>query len=507
MKIIKELQNDYSDKLSSTVKRYFLVREKNKEYFMKKYMPNYGKVDIALEFNKAQKSYQVLKKNKFVRSIKPIRFDQDKRIILYNYIKYENTVRDEYFKLNSKIYKKDFFHIGVALAKIHEALNTKNRIKKTQNLFGDFTTNNILIKGKLLYIIDFEIPKNKNVNIVGDCMDDLVRFVFALESVPLKRFYLKFSNRSNIMIFYFLKGYESVQSEKFNYKAYLERKLKFLNIMRKVKKNYFGKRVHFIRKYLILKEYNKVKAQLYQYTNYRESYILNQKVNKYDNHYDNNHFFHTFIWNKIESRLLISILKKEKTNNFYLDFACGSGRVLQETENIFSKSYGIDVSNTMLNIARKKIKKSKLLQLDITKSFLPDNEIKFDIITAYRFFLNANNSLRYESLFHLHSLLKPNGKLIFNLHGNKWSFHLIYWFWAKIHNKEMRVLSYSGINKMIKQFDFTIVKVYGYGFLPRIFYLIFGQRLYLLIDIILQKIPFSQYFGSHQTYVCKKIKR
>ena len=66
----------------------------------------------------------------------------------------------------------------------------------------------------------------------------------------------------------------------------------------------------------------------------------------------------------------------------YLDFACGTGRLLSFLENNFAASTGVDISKDMLNIAEKYRKKSELICGDITREHLLDGR-KYDIFTAF----------------------------------------------------------------------------------------------------------------------------
>lgn len=101
----------------------------------------------------------------------------------------------------------------------------------------------------------------------------------------------------------------------------------------------------------------------------------------------------------------------------HLDFACGTGRILTYLEAACRTSTGIDVSKRMLSVARRNSPTAELLCADITR----DNVLSgrgFDLITAFRFFPNAEASLRREAVDILVRLLRPNGILILNNHLN-----------------------------------------------------------------------------------------
>lgn len=98
-----------------------------------------------------------------------------------------------------------------------------------------------------------------------------------------------------------------------------------------------------------------------------------------------------------------------------LDFACGTGRILRWVERHADEATGVDVSESMLSVARANVRSARLVCADITSE--PDAVVpEFDLITAFRFFPNAQQSLRESVITKLASLLSPQGVLIFNNH-------------------------------------------------------------------------------------------
>ena len=104
----------------------------------------------------------------------------------------------------------------------------------------------------------------------------------------------------------------------------------------------------------------------------------------------------------------------------HLDFACGTGRLLELLSPITSSSTGVDVSASMLQVARDTLTGVELIEADITRTDCLGSR-RFDLITAYRFFPNAEPSLRREALSVLVRHLEPEGILIFNNHLNRGS--------------------------------------------------------------------------------------
>ena len=127
---------------------------------------------------------------------------------------------------------------------------------------------------------------------------------------------------------------------------------------------------------------------------------------------------HRSIMWEIEQKILLDLLsayfdEPDKVN--LLDFACGSGRVLELLEGHVGKATGVDVTESMLEVAADVTERSRLVHADITRSDDLDGE-QFDLITAFRFFPNAELDLRHEAMAKLATLLAPGGILIFNNH-------------------------------------------------------------------------------------------
>lgn len=119
----------------------------------------------------------------------------------------------------------------------------------------------------------------------------------------------------------------------------------------------------------------------------------------------------------LERRVLDRILVRHFPNGRYdhLDFACGTGRVIAHLQSRANQSVGIDVSASMLAVAGQLAATARLLCADITRDAVLESE-RFDLITAFRFFPNAEESLRDEAMSALVKRLAPDGLLVFNNH-------------------------------------------------------------------------------------------
>ncbi|MCW5661955.1 MAG: class I SAM-dependent methyltransferase [Burkholderiaceae bacterium] len=100
----------------------------------------------------------------------------------------------------------------------------------------------------------------------------------------------------------------------------------------------------------------------------------------------------------------------------HLDFACGTGRITETVAPLAEQSVGVDISPTMLQEARRKCPRTRFERVDLTSE---DPDLgTFDLITSFRFFGNAQESLRDAVLRALVRRLAPGGHLVINSHRN-----------------------------------------------------------------------------------------
>jgi SAM-dependent methyltransferase len=214
-------------------------------------------------------------------------------------------------------------------------------------------------------------------------------------------------------------------------------------------------------------------------------------------------------WRLIERPLLVDILSRlvaGKPQARYLDFACGTGRILATAEDIFEDCTGVDVSPEMLKVARKFCSKSRLLQQDITVQ--PISE-RFDVVTAFRFFLNAEEDLTDQVLQAMHASMNGDGRLVMNIHVNQTSPLGIYYAirsWFSDHEWDTRK-SLPAMRDALERNGFEIETVHWYGLLPR-----FGGKferisraLMLPLERVLNTFAFLRPAAQCFLLVCRKI--
>jgi cyclopropane fatty-acyl-phospholipid synthase-like methyltransferase len=153
---------------------------------------------------------------------------------------------------------------------------------------------------------------------------------------------------------------------------------------------------------------------------YIHSHTAPEKGRQYDVGYATDPW-HAYLWSR-ERKVLDTVFGEflQKRDVRLLDFACGTGRILCCLEERVTESTGVDVSESMLAEAKRKARRSTLLLDNILESNALAGR-KFDLITAFRFFPNAEEELRRKSMATLATLLADDGLLVLNNHQNKWS--------------------------------------------------------------------------------------
>jgi ubiquinone/menaquinone biosynthesis C-methylase UbiE len=100
----------------------------------------------------------------------------------------------------------------------------------------------------------------------------------------------------------------------------------------------------------------------------------------------------------------------------HLDFACGTGRVAATVAPLCRSTVGVDVSASMIEVARRKLPDAEFHLCDLTSTALDIGT--FDLVTAFRFFGNAQPELRDSALRAIAERLRPGGHLVINSHRN-----------------------------------------------------------------------------------------
>ena len=150
----------------------------------------------------------------------------------------------------------------------------------------------------------------------------------------------------------------------------------------------------------------------------------------------------------LEKKIISDFIDNKEINN-HLDFASGTGRIAKFLEKNNKEQYLLDSSKKMLEYAKKILNsnKSTFIEDDFTKINLNK---KFDLITAFRFFPNAEFFLREKAMKFISEHLKYDGILIINNHYNFWS---IPFFFSRLTFRNNGFgMSHKEIVKLVKRY-------------------------------------------------------
>ncbi|MGC9942979.1 MAG: class I SAM-dependent methyltransferase [Verrucomicrobiota bacterium] len=172
----------------------------------------------------------------------------------------------------------------------------------------------------------------------------------------------------------------------------------------------------------------------------------------------------------------LSNFRRLKTRpNRLLDFACGTGRVLACVEQFADKADGIDISENMIAVARTKCRHAQLQVGDILAS--PELLQKdYDVITCFRLLLNLEPEMRGRILRQLRSVIKASGRLLVNVHGNSRSSRHPAIVWRRWRERTQKTgamlneMSPAETERLLWECGFQIVRKFGFGILPPLFY-------------------------------------
>jgi len=253
-----------------------------------------------------------------------------------------------------------------------------------------------------------------------------------------------------------------------------------------------------------------------EYKDYRESHVKEGKGSVYDNSF-NIYSFRNAMW-VWEQEILTDVFNRHSKNDTkILDFACGTGRILQFLDSKSKHVTGVDLSSEMLKVARNVLPEMEIIQADITKNNVLKNHPKFDVITAFRFFMNAQESLRKEVFQALFPLLKDDGIFIFNNHTNTLSLSFLFRkvilstknLFRSPENRFYNInsLSNRSMEKLINQAGFEVLETYHRGVLPLPNEKTsFDVRKIEKIERWFSSKSFFRLFSVNVMYICKKQK-
>lgn len=237
---------------------------------------------------------------------------------------------------------------------------------------------------------------------------------------------------------------------------------------------------------------------------YRESHKAKDRGLLYNSRFlENRAYFHWETYEKPFLHKLFKSLAATKSGPM-LDFACGTGRITKVASQYFHDLTGIDVSQEMLKEAVKDVSGAKFVKMDVTTQKSGFGE--FDVITAFRFFLNAQPALRHEALAWISRHLSKDGVFILNNHLSCESINGRLICWARAAGiTERNCLSEKSLVKLLAENGFHSELIYSYAIIPGFHaFPPVNMPLFKRIESMLWRYPFAKALAEQKIYLCRR---
>ena len=209
------------------------------------------------------------------------------------------------------------------------------------------------------------------------------------------------------------------------------------------------------------------------------------------------------VMNELERRIIKELSSEFKPNNV-LDLACGTGRVTKWLLEFNScKISGWDNSQQMMDeshLIGSRVE-LKLVDLkDIKQDLLKE---RFDFVTCFRFFANAERDLKLITFAILSEIVQRDGVVILNNHKNRTSSGA---FASRIRNSfKNSWQSNKELKDMWRTFGFDCIQSYSLGVTPQ------DERKFFALENISKRIELWNFhvsgfhrFGINQIYVLQR---
>jgi len=235
---------------------------------------------------------------------------------------------------------------------------------------------------------------------------------------------------------------------------------------------------------------------------YRNSHLKETKGETYSEQFISNPY-RSMIWG-FEKEVLDKIVKTFLNKDIHhLDFACGTGRILGHIQKKVQRSVGIDLSPSMLKIARADVPDSEIIEADITRDDVLLDQ-KFNLITAFRFFPNAQSQLREEAMSKLVDRLDVDGIIVFNNHRNTAS--LLNRIWRLIGRGGNVGMAPAEVKKLLAHANLEIIKKYHINVIPSTdTHMLLPKFILTFLERMLSACPIFSNLAMNHIFVCKSI--
>ena len=209
------------------------------------------------------------------------------------------------------------------------------------------------------------------------------------------------------------------------------------------------------------------------------------------------------LWD-LERRALDGVLARHLGSSEVdlLDFACGTGRILSHLAPRVRSATGVDVSASMLAEARLNVPGATLHLADLT---VDDRlgDATYGLVTAFRFFPNAEPALRAAGMAALVHHLAPGGVVVFNNHRNDSS---LVRRLASLRGRETpEGMSDAQVRFLVRSSGLRIVDSIPLGVLPLTDRRMVGPRpLVERVERVASLLPGARSLAQNLIYVCRR---
>lgn len=172
--------------------------------------------------------------------------------------------------------------------------------------------------------------------------------------------------------------------------------------------------------------------------------------------YDQSRFDNTYgqYIDKQERKVLDQLLNNSTEK--IVDLACGSGRLLNYA------TISVDASEKMVALAKQKHPEKQVIHAPAHATGIADNSI--DTIISFHFFMHLKDEQIDQILQECHRILKPNGRLIFDIPSKKRRSLLKYQSneWHGANSKSMKELKQLSDFKMTRSFGILFFPIHRF---------------------------------------------
>jgi len=239
---------------------------------------------------------------------------------------------------------------------------------------------------------------------------------------------------------------------------------------------------------------------------YRKSHLAPDYGQAYERRFHENPY-RSLMW-ELEQRVLTRIVELFYNGRTirHLDFACGTGRILAHLENFTTTSVGVDLSPSMLEVARQKLERGEIIEADITRNDVLGDR-KFNLITAFRFFPNAQPQLRLQTMRQLVKHLDTDGFIVFNNHKNLSSltYRLARLLRRRSGNYGMNITE---VQNLLSEVGLKVAKIYHIGVIPSTEnHRLLPRPLLRILEAALSRCAIFHNLAQNVIFVCKCAER